>query len=157
MIGNLMSRRSYDQYCGLAHALDLVGERWTPLVVRDLALDPRRFTDLLEGLPGIGPSVLSELFRAREATGVHDCYEFRVKSENVWVVIDDGTIAVSTDKPREPDFVLTLDVPTLAALGAGHMTPEQAVESGAARFEGDPAAGWRALRMLGSEGYAQRA
>jgi DNA-binding HxlR family transcriptional regulator len=50
----------YGQYCGLAKALDLVGERWTLLIIRDLAFGPRRFSDLVEGLPGVSTSVLNE-------------------------------------------------------------------------------------------------
>ncbi len=65
-----MGRRSYSQYCGLARALDLVGERWTLLIVRDLAVAPRRFTDLLGGLPGVGTSLLSERLRNLEDDGV---------------------------------------------------------------------------------------
>ena len=55
-----MTRRSYSQYCGLAQALDLVGERWMLLIVRDLAIRPRRFGEILDGLPGLGTSLLSE-------------------------------------------------------------------------------------------------
>jgi len=55
-----VSDKVYGQYCGLAKALDLVGERWTMLIVRDLAFGPRRFSDLLECLPGISTSVLNE-------------------------------------------------------------------------------------------------
>ena len=54
------TRRTYDQYCPTARALDVLGQRWTLLVVRELMLGPRRFTDLREGLPGIGPNVLAE-------------------------------------------------------------------------------------------------
>jgi DNA-binding HxlR family transcriptional regulator len=50
----------YGQYCGLAKALDLIGERWSLLIIRELFLGPRRFSDLVEGLPGISTSVLSE-------------------------------------------------------------------------------------------------
>jgi DNA-binding HxlR family transcriptional regulator len=50
----------YGQYCGLAKALDLVGERWTLLIVRELAFGPRRFSDLVEGLRGISTAVLTE-------------------------------------------------------------------------------------------------
>jgi DNA-binding HxlR family transcriptional regulator len=50
----------YGQYCGLAKALDLIGERWTLLIIRELFLGPRRFSDLAEGLRGISTSVLSE-------------------------------------------------------------------------------------------------
>src|SRR5437660_766950 len=65
-----MPRRTYSQYCGLARALDLVGERWTLLIVRDLAIAPRRFSDLLSGLPGIGTSLLSERLRSLETDGI---------------------------------------------------------------------------------------
>lgn len=65
-----MAKRSYDQFCGLARALDLVGERWTLLLVRDLALGPQRYTDLLEGLPGIGSGLLAERLRQLEQAGI---------------------------------------------------------------------------------------
>ena len=65
-----MSKREYGQHCGLARALDLVGERWTLLIVRDLAVAPRRFGELLEGLPGLGTSLLSERLRSLEADGI---------------------------------------------------------------------------------------
>jgi DNA-binding HxlR family transcriptional regulator len=54
------TKRSYEDGCGAAHALDLVGERWALLVVRELLLGPKRFTDLRAGLPGISPNVLSQ-------------------------------------------------------------------------------------------------
>lgn len=65
-----MAKRSYQQYCPLAHALDLVGERWTLLVVRELQLGPRRFSDLARGLPGLSPNLLSERLRALESWGL---------------------------------------------------------------------------------------
>ena len=55
-----MADKVYGQYCGLAKALDLVGERWTLLIIRDLSFGPRRFSDLVEGLPGISTAVLTE-------------------------------------------------------------------------------------------------
>jgi len=64
------SRRSYDQYCPAARALDLVGERWTILLVRELLLGPKRYTDLLDGLPGIGPNVLAERLRHLQGAGI---------------------------------------------------------------------------------------
>jgi DNA-binding HxlR family transcriptional regulator len=65
-----MARRSYRQYCALARALDLVGERWTLLLVRELVPGPRRYKDLLEGLPGIGTNLLAARLRALEDAGV---------------------------------------------------------------------------------------
>ena len=66
-----MDRRSYEQYCAVARALDLVGERWTLLILRDLVhLGPRRFSDLRDGLPGIGPNLLTERLRRLEREGL---------------------------------------------------------------------------------------
>jgi DNA-binding HxlR family transcriptional regulator/putative sterol carrier protein len=62
--------RSYDQYCGVARALDLVGERWAMLVVRELLIGPKRFTDLQHGLPGIGTNILSARLKQLERGGV---------------------------------------------------------------------------------------
>jgi DNA-binding HxlR family transcriptional regulator len=66
----MTTRRRYDQGCGTAHALDLIGDRWALLVVRELLLGPKRFTDLREGLPGIGPNVLSQRLKELEDAGV---------------------------------------------------------------------------------------
>jgi len=65
-----MAKRSYDQYCALARALDVLGERWTLLLVRELLLGQKRFSDLLAGLPGIGPNVLSARLKLLQAEGV---------------------------------------------------------------------------------------
>jgi DNA-binding HxlR family transcriptional regulator len=54
------TRRTYNQYCGLAAALDVLGERWTLLIVRELLIRPRRYRDLLADLPGIGTNLLAE-------------------------------------------------------------------------------------------------
>jgi DNA-binding HxlR family transcriptional regulator len=63
-------RRGYDQYCPIAHALDLVGERWALLVVRGLMQGPKRYTDLAEHLPGIGTNILAARLRSLEECGV---------------------------------------------------------------------------------------
>jgi len=65
-----MSKRSYNQYCAVARALDVVGERWTLLIVRELLTGPRRFKDLLEGLPGIGTNLLAARLKDLERYGV---------------------------------------------------------------------------------------
>src|SRR6185437_13510559 len=62
--------RSYDDPCGLARALDLVGERWALLVVRELLLGPKRFADLRRGLPGLSQNVLAQRLRELEEGGV---------------------------------------------------------------------------------------
>jgi DNA-binding HxlR family transcriptional regulator len=63
-------RKSYQQFCGLARALDHLGERWTLLIVRDLLLGPRRYSDLLEGLPGITTNLLAARLRELSRTGL---------------------------------------------------------------------------------------
>ena len=65
-----MTSRDYRQYCGLARALELVGERWALLILRDLSVRPRRYTDLLEGLPGIPTNVLSTRLKELEQSGI---------------------------------------------------------------------------------------
>ena len=65
-----MGTRAYNQYCALAHALDIVGERWTLLIVRELLVGPRRFKDLLDGLPGISTNLLSNRLKGLEESGV---------------------------------------------------------------------------------------
>lgn len=65
-----MSRRSYGQDCPIARALDVVGERWTLLIVRELLLGPKRFKDLLGRLPAMGTTRLSERLKALESRGI---------------------------------------------------------------------------------------
>ncbi|HEY1011432.1 MAG TPA: winged helix-turn-helix transcriptional regulator, partial [Herpetosiphonaceae bacterium] len=65
-----MKHRSYNQYCGLAYALEIVGERWTLLIVRELVAGPRRFKDLLDGLPGISTNLLAERLKHLEQQGL---------------------------------------------------------------------------------------
>lgn len=66
----MAARRDYFDGCAAAHALDLVGERWALLVVRELMLGPKRFTDLRTGLPHASPNVLSQRLRELEDAGV---------------------------------------------------------------------------------------
>ncbi|WP_040699152.1 winged helix-turn-helix transcriptional regulator [Nocardia vinacea] len=62
--------RSYGQYCGLARALDVVGDRWNLLIVRQLLVAPARYRELLDGLPGIATNLLSDRLRDLEAADV---------------------------------------------------------------------------------------
>jgi DNA-binding HxlR family transcriptional regulator/putative sterol carrier protein len=65
-----MREHHYQQYCALARALDVAGDRWTLLIVRELVPGPRRFTDLIDGLPGISRKLLTERLRDLERDGV---------------------------------------------------------------------------------------
>lgn len=64
-----MARRTYAQFCPAARLLDLVGERWTLLVLRELLAGPMRWKDLDDALPGIGPTLLSQRLRDLESAG----------------------------------------------------------------------------------------
>lgn len=62
--------RRYGQYCGLARALDVIGDRWTLLIVRELLVEPRRFGELHEGLCGVATNLLTRRLRSLEANGL---------------------------------------------------------------------------------------
>lgn len=70
-----MSKRTYNQYCALAKALDVVGERWTLLIVRELFAGPQRFSDLLQTLPGIGNGLLATRLREMQVAGLIEITE----------------------------------------------------------------------------------
>jgi DNA-binding HxlR family transcriptional regulator/putative sterol carrier protein len=65
-----VTARTYGQYCGLAAAMDVLGERWTMLILLELALGPKRYSQLLERLPGIGTNLLAARLKALEAADV---------------------------------------------------------------------------------------
>jgi DNA-binding HxlR family transcriptional regulator len=70
LTGERPPSRSYRQYCAVARGLDVVGERWTLLIVRDLLIGPKRYKDLLTGLPGIGTNLLATRLRDLEEQGL---------------------------------------------------------------------------------------
>ncbi|MCP3802728.1 winged helix-turn-helix transcriptional regulator [Allokutzneria sp. A3M-2-11 16] len=76
--------RSYRQYCGLAAALDAVGERWTLLVVRELLIGPRRYGELLADLPGMGTNLLAERLKSLSHLGIV------TKDEQVYTLTERG-------------------------------------------------------------------
>ena len=78
-----MAEHGYQQYCGLARALDVAGDKWTLLIVRELMPGPRRFTDLLDGLPGMSRKLLTDRLRALEADGV-------LVHDRVYALTEDG-------------------------------------------------------------------
>ena len=65
-----LPKRLYDDACGMAFALELVGERWVPLILRELMFGPRRFGEIKRGLPGISANVLTQRLEALEASGI---------------------------------------------------------------------------------------
>ena len=86
-----MAQHPYQQYCALARSLDVVGDRWTLLIVRELAPGPRRFTDLVDGLPGISRKLLTERLRALERDGIVARQELPPPAaRQVYELTDDG-------------------------------------------------------------------
>ena len=90
--------RSYAQLCGIATALDVIGDRWAPLIVRDLLLGPLRFGDLAEGLPGIGTNTLTARLKHLEAAGVVE--------RRLLPLPDRGTVYELTGYGRELEPIL---------------------------------------------------
>jgi DNA-binding HxlR family transcriptional regulator/putative sterol carrier protein len=86
-----MAKHRYQQYCALARALDAAGDRWTLLIVRELTPGPRRFTDLIDGLPGISRPLLTERLRALERDGVIAQQKLQPPAaRQVYALTDDG-------------------------------------------------------------------
>ena len=114
-----MGKRSYDQYCTVARALDVVGERWTLLLVRELLTGPKRFKGLLSGLPGIGTNLLAARLKAlaghgvvRRATlpppagtDVYELTELGRSLEPVVLALSRWGSRLMAEEPREDDDV----------------------------------------------------
>lgn len=119
-----MSRRNYGQFCGLAHALDVVGERWSLLIVRELSTGPKRYNQLADALGGIGTSLLASRVRQLEADGV----------VSRRLLLDQPSSAVAyelTDAGRE----LARAMVPLAVWGARHQMSDTDLENEAFRAE----------------------
>lgn len=119
-----MGKRQYDQYCGVAVALDLLGDRWTLLIVRDLLYGPKRFSDLLASLSGIGTTLLSQRLKDLDAVGIIRRATLPPPAASaVYELADDGAAlrgvllelarwgdarlpAVLEDKPLQPELVM---------------------------------------------------
>ena len=76
MIEERWERKSYEQVCPMATALDFIGDRWTILILRELLGGPARFQELRDGLPGIATNLLTERLRRMEADGIVRRVEF---------------------------------------------------------------------------------
>ena len=124
-----MVEHCYQQYCALARALDVAGDRWTLLIVRELAPGPRRFTDLVDGLPGIPRKLLTDRLRALERDGIIARQELPPPAaRQVYALTDDG-----------PD--LAVAIAPLIAWGARRIGDRKPGESFRAR--------WPAVAMAG--------
>jgi DNA-binding HxlR family transcriptional regulator len=124
--------RSYGQYCGVARALELVGERWALLIVRDLILGPKRFTDLRLGLPRIPTNVLTTRLKELEESGVvrrralprpaasvvYELTDYGQQLEDI--VLRLGAWGVQSMGEPKPEDILTADGAVLALRTAVH-------------------------------------
>jgi DNA-binding HxlR family transcriptional regulator len=103
--------KRYGQYCPVAHALDLIGDRWSLLIVRELMLGHRRYTDLADALPGIGSNILTSRLRGLETAGI----VAKKKLPPPWAV----TVYELTEHGRQLHIVLR----SLAEWGAQTLGP----------------------------------
>ncbi len=137
--------KGYHQYCPVANALDQIGDRWELLIVRELMLGQRRYTDLAEALPGIGSNVLTTRLRDLEAAGIVR----KTKLPPPFAV----SVYELTDYGRELDVVLR----ALAQWGAhtlGAPAPEDCWSMYAVHVRFRPAAavdGTYEIRFVGGE------
>ena len=89
-LANVMERKSYGQFCGLARSLDRVGDRWALLIVRELLLDDRTFRDLEAALGGISPSLLTQRLKELTADGIVRRNEAPQRSKSVEYSLTDA-------------------------------------------------------------------
>ncbi len=114
MYARPVANRSYEQYCPIAGALDLLGERWTLLILRELLQGPQRFSDLKRKLPGIAPNLLADRLRSMEDHGLVAQEELPPPAAR--------SVYVATAEGRAAAPVLS----ALAAYGMRHLPPPEA-------------------------------
>lgn len=126
--------KTYSQYCPVAHALDLVGDRWTLLILRELSFKARRFSDIRDALPGIALNLLTDRLRELEADGLIERCELPPPAAR--------TVYALTESGRDIRPVLTamarFGATRLPPVGAStHVTPRAAYVGGLTAFH-DP-------------------
>ncbi|WIV52727.1 winged helix-turn-helix transcriptional regulator [Amycolatopsis nalaikhensis] len=141
----MTTTRTYGQFCGLARALEIVGERWSMLVIRDLVLGPKRFTELQLGLPRIPASILSARLNELEQAGVI--------RRRVLPQLDASLVYELTEYGSELDHIL-LDLGLWGARSLGHpkdddvFTNDAAILSLYTTFQQEAAAGVHVTYVL---------
>ncbi|HXM19167.1 MAG TPA: helix-turn-helix domain-containing protein [Candidatus Tumulicola sp.] len=144
-----MKTRAYGQFCGLARALEVVGERWAVLIVRDLLVGPRRFTDLHRGLPKIPTNVLTARLKELEAAGVvrrrvlprpsgsviYELTEYGAELEDVLIRLGRWG-AKLLDEPRSEE-IITVDSMVMAMRSTFHPEAARGLHAGFELHFGD--------------------
>lgn len=145
-----MAQRRYHQFCGVARALDVVGERWTLLIARDLLLGGRRFSDLLAAMPGLTPNLLSRRLKDLREHGLVEQAQLPAPAGT--------TVYTLTERGRELEPVVLalgrfgakwLDTPT----ERDRLDPRWAMVSFKRRYVGCPRS-WRVGVELGSATFS---
>jgi DNA-binding HxlR family transcriptional regulator/putative sterol carrier protein len=139
----MATMRTYGDGCGIAHALDLIGERWALLAVRELLLGPKRFTDLRAGLPSVSTNVLSQRLRELEQAGIVRRHRLPAPAASwVYELTDWGrelkpiVLALGTWAVRSPSFPKDAPVGTDSViLALGTFFDAKAADGVSARYE----------------------
>lgn len=139
-----MSTKTYDQYCGIAAALDVVGDRWTILILRELSFGDQRFTDLRTGLPGIASNLLAERLRALEEAGLVEQRELPAPAARMVYALTKAGRRINPVLRSLAEFGL----PFLEEPVEGHVRPKMAVFGGMASLLDPAAAAGVDLRIL---------
>ncbi|MEV5833039.1 helix-turn-helix domain-containing protein [Nocardia sp. NPDC052112] len=120
----------------MSRALDVLGERWSPLILRDLLIGTTRFNDLARGLPGLSRSLLAKRLRQFERAGLID----KVGSDDLrryWIVIESGVPSVcDADSGYQVDVTISSDVESLYQVWLGRIPRSHAMCTGRAEFAG---------------------
>src|ERR671915_514937 len=153
-----MPQHRYQQYCALARTLDVAGDRWTLLIVRELAPGPRRFTDLLDGLPGVSRNLLTERLRALERAGIISRHELPPPAvRRVYELTDDGSIEFHDGRVEDPAVTWTTDEETWADVASGKITASSAAAAGVLTIAGDSQAAKRLRKIFSRSQMVARA
>src|SRR5436190_2149574 len=129
--------RSYGQYCGLARALDVVGDRWNLLIVRQLLIGPARYRELVDGLPGVATNLLADRLRDLETAGVIE-RRLTEKGNGVLYALTPWGVEVNPHDGGHLDAVVRADAAIVLGLAAGVLTLDDTL--GLVDLEGDEAA-----------------
>ena len=162
----MAKRRSYDQFCGVARALDQVSERWTLLIVRNLMLGPRRYSDLMTELPGITTNLLAARLRAMEEIGLVArqpgpparyeltalgaalepvVVELRAGERRFELAFEDADLHLKEREAVRPQLIVTGPLEAFQAWLFGGAPPAELQRAGKLTVDGDVAA-WRAVQ-----------
>ena len=182
-----MGKHGYQQFCALARALDVAGDRWTLLIVRELVPGPRRFTDLIDGLPGISRKLLTERLRDLEIEGLIAREHLPPPAaRQVYTLTGDGHDLAAAMAPligwgarrlgdRQPTQsfharwpavamvgladrqAVTTDPETWADISSGKIKSSSAIDHGHLKFDGDRRAVERLRRIFSRKALTRSA